>query len=390
VGTAHISQASVDEVREVIAREQPTVVAVELDQARFTALTEPEAWKQTKLTDLIKQGRAFLLLAQAFLGSYQRRLGERFGVQPGAEMLAAIEESKSRNIELALADRDIGITLKRAWGRMGVREKMRISWEFMKALTGAAEAEDAEKEMKPEDLLQEDALTLMMEELSQVAPSVSDVLVKERDAYLAGRIREAAQKAGDGKVVAVIGAGHLRGVESYLKEPSRIPEAATLETLPEKFPWGKVVAYGLFAFFLGVFAVLAYEVFVGGRIQCLASLQGLALQWVLLKGGLAGLGAILALGHPLTILVAFVMAPLSPFHPQLSSGILAGLTEAKFRPPRVEDYEGISKLTRLRDFWRNRFTRVLLVAALVNVGSTIATIVLASTFVSALGCLATG
>ncbi|MCA1814438.1 MAG: TraB/GumN family protein [Halobacteriales archaeon] len=372
VGTAHISQASVNEVREVIAREQPKVVAVELDAARYKALTEPEAWKQTKLVDIIKQGRAFLLLAQTFLGSYQRRMGERFGVQPGAEMLAAIEEAKQRNAELVLADRDIGVTLKRAWARMGAREKSRISWEFMKALTGAAEAMEDERgpaEMNPDELLKEDALSMMMEELSAFAPSVSTVLVKERDAYLAGRIREAAAKAGDGKVVAVIGAGHLRGVEQHLQNPAHIPEAAGLETIPKSFPWAKLVGALFIVAFLGVFAFLGWQIVFAGRVDCIPTLQSLLTNYVIIKGGLAALGALLAFGHPLAVLTAFVAAPLAPLHPAFSSGLMAAYVQAKFKPPRVEDYEALSKLTRLRDFWTNRLTRALLVAALVNVGS---------------------
>lgn len=389
VGTAHISAESVKEVREVIARERPRVVAVELDDARYKALTEPDRWKQTKLVDIIKQGKAFLLLAQAFLASYQRRLGEKFGVQPGAEMLAAIDEAKARGSELVLADRDIGITLKRAWERMGLRERFRITWEFMKALTGAAEAMEDPKsgeEMKPEDLLKEDALSLMMEELSAFAPSVSDVLVKERDAYLAGRIREAAQKADGGTVVAVIGAGHLRGVEQHLQHPEGIPDAASLETLPKKFPWGKVVAVGLFVLITGVFGYLGYQAFFGGSASCLASLKELAVQWFLLKGGLAALGAALALAHPLSILVAFVVAPFSPLHPTVSSGIMSGLTEATLRSPRVQDYESLSRLERVRDFWRNRFTRVLLVAAFTNLGSTAATVLLLPRVIGGLSC----
>lgn len=376
-------------MREVIAREQPRVIAVELDESRYKALMEPERWKQTKLVDVIKQGKAFLLLAQAFLGSYQRRLGEKFGVQPGSEMLAAIDDAKAGNMELVLADRDIGVTLKRAWGRMGLREKFRITWEFMKALTGAAEAMDDPRkaeEMNPDDLLKEDALSLMMEELSAFAPSVSDVLVRERDAYLAGKIRTAAEKAGDGKVVAIIGAGHLKGVEAHLKNPDGIPEAATLETLPQKFPWGKTIAWGLFAAIIGVTGYLLYQSLYGGRAECLTNLQDLAIQWVLITGAFSAVGAAVALAHPLSILVAFVGAPIATIHPLVATGWLSGLTEAYVRQPSVADYEGLSKMTGLRDFWKNRVTRVLLVAALTNIGAMIATTWLLPKLVGALSC----
>jgi pheromone shutdown-related protein TraB len=377
VGTAHISAASVAEVREVIAREQPRVVAVELDQARYGALTEPDQWKQTRLVDVIRQGKAFLLLAQAFLASYQRRLGEQFGVQPGAEMLAAIEEAKAKDMQLVLADRDIGVTLRRAWGRMGLREKFRITWEFMKALTGAAEAMDAPKDGKkgeaplnPDDLLKEDALSLMMDELSAFAPSVSDVLVKERDAYLAGKIRAAAAEAGEGKVVAVIGAGHLKGVQAHLQAPQGIPAAETLETLPQKFPTGKAIAWALMVLVLGAFAWLGWR---GMQTGNFAALQDALLQWTLITGGFSAIGAALALAHPVSIAVAFVAAPFATIHPLIATGWFSGLSEAWLRQPTVGDYEGLSKMRGVRDFWRNRVTRVLLVAALTNLGAMVGT-----------------
>lgn len=373
MGTAHISKASVEEVREVIAREQPSVVAVELDEARFKALTEPDRWKQTKLVDVLRDGRAFLLLAQAFLSSYQRRLGEKFGVQPGSEMLAAIDEQKSRGAQLVLADRDIGVTLRRAWGRMGLREKSRITWEFMKALTGAAEAIDDPRkaeEMNPDDLLKEDALSLMMEELSAFAPSVSDVLVKERDAYLAGKIREASAQAGEGKVVAVIGAGHLKGVEAHLKAPEGIPAAKSLEDLPRKFPWGKAIGWALLVFVLGVFVYLGWQGVQSGNFD---KLQEALIQWTLVTGTFSAIGAALALAHPVSIVVAFVAAPFATIHPLIATGWFSGLSEAYLRQPTVGDYEGLSQMNGLRDFWKNRVTRVLLVAALTNIGAMIGT-----------------
>lgn len=372
VGTAHISARSVEEVREVIASEAPAIVAVELDEARYRALTDPDRWKSTRLVDVLRQGKAFLLLAQAFLASYQRRLGERFGVQPGTEMLAAIEEAQQRGARLVLADRDIAVTMKRAWARMGLREKLRVSWEFMKALTGAAELEDGKKgeELKPDDLLKEDALSLMMEELSAFAPSVSEVLVRERDAYLAGRIREAASGADGGTVVAVLGAGHLRGVEAYLREPERIPAAAGLEALPRRFPVGKALAWGLFALILGGIAVLAWR---GAQTGNFAQLADFLLQWTLVTGTFSAIGAAAALAHPASIAVAFLAAPFATIHPLVATGWFSGLTEAVVRQPTVRDYEGLSQLRTVRDFWRNRVTRVLLVAALTNVGAMIGT-----------------
>src|SRR5439155_27292440 len=186
VGTAHVSKESVNEVREVIQRVRPKVVAVELDANRRTALVDKKRFEQTPMTDLLRSGKSSFILAQSMLASYQRRMGAKLGVEPGAEMLAALMEAEAAGAEVALVDRDIGVTLRRAYALMGFREKMRLAWEMLKSLVGAED----EEEIDVEEILKEDVLSSMMGELAEMAPSVARVLVHERDAYLASNIHE--------------------------------------------------------------------------------------------------------------------------------------------------------------------------------------------------------
>ncbi|HVL87992.1 MAG TPA: TraB/GumN family protein [Candidatus Thermoplasmatota archaeon] len=363
VGTAHVSPESVAEVRREIAARRPAVVCVELDEHRARALSDPK-WRETPLLDVIRDGKAFVLLAQAFLASWQRRLGERYGVKPGAEMLAGMQEAEKVGASVELSDRDIGVTLKRAWARMGFREKLRLAWEFLKALTGA----DADgREVEVEELLKEDVLSSMMEEFSRMAPSISEVVIRERDAYLAGRILEARERAKGRPVLAVVGAGHLKGIQRHLDAPESIPERASLETVPERFPWGKAIGYGLAIGILALFAWLGYGALTDP--VKLAKLQEALLMFVLVTGSFSALGAAAALAHPYSILAAFSTAWFATIHPGIATGWISGYVELQKRKPTVADYEGLSTLAGLGDFYRNKITRVLLVTALTNVGA---------------------
>jgi len=364
VGTAHVSEKSVQEVREAIAAHEPDIVAVELDDNRFKALTDKRRFEETPITELLKGGKSFFILAQTLLASFQRRMGAKQGVEPGAEMLAAVEEARARGKEIVLADRDIGITLKRAWALMGFREKMRLSWEFMKSLVGVEEEEDIEVD----EMLEEDVLTVMMDELSEAAPSVSQVLVKERDVYLAKRIHEASQK---GKVVAVVGAGHMRGIQQYLAAPETLPaDTKALEVVPEKrFQWGKMLGWALTVAVIGVLLYQLYEaVFVSGDFS---NFINYALTWIAFTGVLSALGALVARGHPLSIATAFAAAPMTTLHPALAAGWFAGIVEAKFRTPTVGDFQAISHMQTVGQFWNNRVMRVLLVTAFTNIGASV-------------------
>lgn len=368
IGTAHISKESVEEVRQAIEKYKPAVVAVELCQSRYKALTEKDRWENTPVTQLLRSNRAFLILAQTFLSSIQRRLGKEYGVEPGSEMIAACDEAKKQNLEIALVDRDITITLKRAWRKMGFREKFRIAWEFLKGMVGYDE-EDLE-DLDLEELMKQDVITAMMQEFGEFAPSAANVLIHERDTYISKKILDASAK---GRVVAVVGAGHLNGIKEHLEHTEQLPSDLTpLEEVPKKrVNWTKVIAVAIPTIF---FVLMAYVVVTTGE-NAWNSIANLFLWWFLLHGILAAIGAASARGHPLSIGVAFIAAPFTSFQPFFRSGWLAGLVEAKFRMPLVKDFRELSKIETMKEFFRNKVIHLLMVVALTNVGSIIATVI---------------
>jgi pheromone shutdown-related protein TraB len=365
VGTAHISKDSVREVKNAIKKYNPDVVAVELCSKRYEALTKKDQWENTPITALLKANKAYLVLAQTFLASIQRRLGKEYGVEPGSEMIAAIKEAKKQNIEVALVDRDITVTLKRAWRRMGVREKFRLSWEFLKALIGY-DTEELEK-LDLKELMKEDVISAMMKEFGEIAPSVSDVLIYERDKYIAKKILDESRKKG--RIVAVVGAGHLNGIKEYLKKKKFDIDLKKLEEVPRKrFSIMKTIAYAVPVL---VVALIAYLAVTGGWNVAAEAI----LAWILINGFLSALGALIARGHPFSIITAFLAAPITSLNPALAAGWFAGLVEAKMRTPMVKDFQGLSKIDSVKDFLNNRVIRLLMVVALANLGSMIGTFV---------------
>jgi pheromone shutdown-related protein TraB len=419
VGTAHILKESVLEVEEAIKEHQPRIVAVELDQKRFEALTKKQQWEEASIFKIIKEGKAYLLMAQIFLASIQRRLGKEYGVEPGSEMLAAINAAEEGDLEVALVDRDITITMKKAWVGMGLREKLRLFWEFNKALIGFYD----EEEVDIEELMKEDIITTMVEELKEIAPSVTEVLIFERDAYIAKKLHELSR---EGKVVGVVGAGHLNGIKENLKNIDKTPSFEELEEIPSpKFRIGSaIVASIVFLLFGGwilnlfypdysrildlYFLNLTFPILVGavigaasgfilggkvgpkslglfipiflailvGYLLCIGDwerLQTMFLYWFLINGLLSAIGAALAGGHPITVFTAFVAAPFTSLNPSVAAGWFAGLVEAKLRTPTVKDFQEMSTYETMRQYFRNRVFRILMVMALANLGSTIGT-----------------
>jgi pheromone shutdown-related protein TraB len=365
VGTAHVSPKSVDEVEDAIEEIQPEAVCVELDETRLQALRDPNAWAELPVLDLIREGKGPQLLAQVLLSSYQRRIGEETGVRPGQELLTAVEAAEGIDAEVVLADRDVGTTLRRAFQAMPLREKGRVAWEMIKA-TFAEEDEDGFEAEDVDELLEEDALTQAMEEMAELAPSASHVLIDERDAYMSTRILDAAEEI-DGPIVAVVGAGHLRGVEAALREQRRANLEVLESTDSSRFPWGKALAWGLTAIVLGLFALLGYEALFGtGDLDTL----GLGIFWYYVLSGIpASLGALVAGGGILTIIVAFLASPLTSLNPAVAAGWFAGAVEAWRREPTVGDVEGLSEIYTFSDMRENGLVRVILIAALVNLGS---------------------
>jgi len=364
IGTAHISKDSVDEVKSAIEKYKPDIVAVELCKKRHEALTQKDKWENTPITSLLKSNKAYLVLAQTFLSSIQRRLGKEYGVEPGSEMIAALKEAKKRNIEIALIDRDITVTLKRAWRKMGIREKFRLSWEFMKALVGYDDEELEELDLK--ELMKQDVISSLMKEFGEIAPSVSNVLIHERDQYIAKKILDESHK---GKIVAVVGAGHLEGIEKHLKKKTLDVDLKKLEEVPRKrFSIMKAIAYAVPVIVIGLFA---YLILTGSWERAADAL----FWWIVINGSLSAIGALIARGHPFSILTAFVAAPITSLNPALAAGWFAGFVEAKMRTPLVKDFQGLSKIDSTKDFLNNRVIRLLMVVALANVGSMIGTVI---------------
>lgn len=368
VGTAHISEKSVEEVKKIIQEEKPDIVAVELCKKRHKAITEKEQWENTPIKNLLKSNNAYLMLSQTFLSSIQRKLGKDHGVEPGSEMIAAMKVAEDKKLDVALVDRDITVTLKRAWRKMGIREKFRISWEFLKAIIGFDEEEIEELDL--EELMDQDMISTLMEEFGKIAPSVSTVLIKERDQYLAKRILEESNKGK--KVVAVVGAGHLQGIQKYLEEPGFDVDLKELEHIPKKkIKITKIFAYMIPILFIGLIAGLLY--FRGETAY--SQIKDILLWWILINGSLSALGAAIARAHPLTIAAAFLAAPLTSLNPAIAAGWIAGYVEAKVRSPVVKDFQQLRELEGLRDFWNNRVIRLLLVVAFANLGSMFGTFI---------------
>lgn len=356
VGTAHVSQASVEMVREVIAAELPDTVCVELDHQRHKALRNPHHWEKLNLIEIIRQGQAPFLCANLALSAYQKRMGLHTGVRPGAELAAAAEEAEARNLTVRLVDREIRTTLLRAWRRAGFWKKMSLLATLLAGLFEKQTIDEAELAR----LRETDTLTALLDELAQVLPTVKTILVDERDLFMANEIRHAPGQ----RIVAVVGAAHLPGISARLAAPSPPPEViAELSVIPEAGSAGKLLQWLIPGLVVGVFV---FGFFAGD----MSKLSSAAIGWILATGGLSALATAAALGHPLTILSAFVAAPVTTLHPAIGVGFVTGLVQAFLVAPTVKDMERVGDdIVTVRGWWRNRMTRVLLVFFLSNLGA---------------------
>jgi len=354
IGTAHVSKESVKVVEEQIAEWKPDVVAIELCSSRAEALKHDRRLDQEGLRKVIKEGKAPLILFQSMLAAEQRKLGMDEGVQPGAELLTAMKTAEANEIEVALVDRDIQITLRRAWRKMGFREKFRI----LRSLV--ASDDESEDDIQVEELLSNtDLLTELMEELKKVAPSAGEVLVDERDRYLATKIQQQRSK---GKVLAVIGAGHLSGVSAILNQQPLDSNLGDLEFVPKANPLWKVLMWGIP---LMVFGLVGYFLYTGER----QGLYQMLTTWTIFNAALAAICCALARGHPLAVLTAAIASPITSLNPALAAGWFAGYVQMIVREPSAKDLKDFLKLDEMKLFWSNKAGRVLLVVALTNLGS---------------------
>ena len=366
VGTAHISSTSVALVRQQIEDWEPDLVAVELCESRKASLLEPEVLENEDLLKILNDGKSHMILLQSALAAEQRRMGIAEGEKPGAELLAAIEAAEAADVPVELVDRDVVITLRRAWSKMGLREKWRVMDAFL--------WQEDDDEASVEELLEDsDMLSNLMEEAREVAPGAGSVLIDERDAFIAGRLQ---QIRGKGKVLAVVGAGHLNGVVHQLGEPamestSRLTE---LNEEPRKPILPKLLVVAIPILFFSVVGWLAYT----GQ---LSDLRRSAEIWLAVNAGLTGLGIIIARGHPLSVIIGALASPLTSLNPFVAAGWVAGYTQLKVDAPIGKDAQDFLALDEVSLFWKNRVGKVLLVTALGNLGS------VAGTWIAAAGIL---
>jgi pheromone shutdown-related protein TraB len=350
VGTAHVSKDSAREVKELIEQEKPDSVCVELCSARYNSINNPNKWKNMDIITIIKQKKALLLLANLILSSFQKRLAQQLGINPGQEMIQAISSAKEINAHLVLADRDIQVTFTRVWKKLSLWGKMRIL--FMLVFSMFSKEKISEEEI--ERLKSEDILTAALSELARSFPQLKNTLIDERDQYLAEKIK----LAPGNKVIAIVGAGHIPGIK---KEIDKEHDLIALIKIPSTSNYIKVLVWGIP---LAIIAIIA-STFTYSHPAGFEQIT----QWFLWNGSLSALGALIAMAHPLSILTAFVVAPFSSLNPLLAAGWFAGIAEALIRRPRVEDFELLGNITTLKDFFHNRVTKILLVVALANLGS---------------------
>ena len=346
IGTAHISQVSKDLVRATIEAEAPDTVCVELDEGRLKSIKEPDRWKKTDLKQVIKNKQLGTLIANLVLGSYQKRMGAQTGVKPGSELKEAVDCAEGRGAELVLADRDIKITLRRTWAC--------TPWYRKLSLLGGLFASIFDKtEVSEEDLAkikEQDALSAMMQDFGKSFPEVKQVLIDERDQFLASKIRNAPGK----KIVAVVGAGHMNGIAKIIEEDRELPSEESISVIPKSAPIWKIIGWAI------PVAIIASIIAVGVHAG-FEKAGELSLQWAMLTGGGAMLGTVIAGGHPVTILVALVAAPFTGLTPLIGVGFFTALTQVYMRPPRVSEMETLADdIWQVRRWWKNRVTRVIL------------------------------
>lgn len=357
IATAHVSMESVELVKKVIAEEQPDSVCIELDEERYQNIQNPKAWENTDIVQIIKQHKVGFLIANLILGAYQKKMAKKLNTRVGGEMLQGIESAKEAGANLVLADRSIQTTFLRIWRKMNFWKKAKLLGIFIFSADDDSEISDEDLQ----NMLQEDMLESAISSMKDEFPQIGEILIHERDQYLATKIREAPGK----KVAAVLGGAHVPGIKKEIFKEQNIEE---LSVVPPKSLFSKIAGWIIPAIITGIFV---YSFALGVQ----TGLRQLSL-WVLWTGTLAALFAILTLAHPLSILTAFIAAPITTLHPLLACGWFAGLVEATIKKPTVEDIQNIhTDILSLKGYFKNRFLKTILVIFMTNIGASIGTFV---------------
>ncbi len=356
VGTAHVSKTSAEQVKQVIEAEMPDSVCIELDEQRYQSILDKDKWKKMDIFKVIKEKKATLLLMNLAISSFQNRIASQLGIQAGQEMLQGIESAKEVGAELVLADRDIQTTFARIWNNVGFWGKQKLLLEIIYSIF----SKETITEEDLEELKKQDTIHAILNEFTTSFPQLKVPLIDERDQYLAQKIKEAPGK----KIVAVLGAAHVPGVTREIKKDH---DLAKLTERPPKSKIPKIIGWAIPVLIIGLILYTFFTNPSAGLQQTIA--------WTLWNGSLAAIGATIALGHPLSILTAFIAAPITSLNPLLAAGWFAGLVQAVLKKPSVEDFENLSKdVYSVKGFWRNKVTRILLLVIFANLGSSLGTI----------------
>ncbi|MBC5635390.1 TraB/GumN family protein [Ornithinibacillus sp. BX22] len=357
IGTAHVSKTSAEQVKQVIELEQPDSVCVELDEQRYKSITEGNKWKETDIFQIIKDRKTTLLLMNLAISSFQKRMASQFGINPGQEMIQGIESAKEINANLVLADRNIQTTFSRIWRGIGLKGKLMLLTQVIASIfTRETISEEELEKMKSQDMIDS-----MLQEFTESFPRLKKPLIDERDQYLAQKIKEA---PGD-KIVAVLGAAHVPGIKEQIKQDH---DLKTLSQLPPKSKIPKIIGWTIPLLIITLIVLTFMTDQQAGWVQIVS--------WILWNGSLSALGTLIAFGHPLAVLTAFIAAPITSLEPFLAAGWFAGFVQAYFKRPNVQDFENLSNdVHSLKGFWNNKVTRVLLVVIFANIGSSIGTFI---------------
>lgn len=358
IGTAHVSRHSAQLVEKTILENNPDTVCVELCATRLGAIRDTDRWRNMDIIKIIREKKALMLFMNLVLASFQKKIADRFGIRPGQEMINAVEAAGKTGALIRPSDREIQTTLSRVWRGMGFWAKLKLLFSFVFSFGES----DNIKEEDIERMKQEDILETLLSDVKKTHPIIERVLIDERDRYLAESIRTAPGE----KILAVVGAAHVPGIKKYITTDAPI-DLSELDTIPKAGPFGKIMKWLVPGLILVLFAT-------GFLMEGKSAGTDMIWIWVAANGIFAGLGALLALAHPYTILSAVLAAPLTSLNPMIAAGWVSGLVEAFARKPKVRDLEAIPQdITSVRGFWRNNVTRILLVVVFTNLGSSIGT-----------------
>ena len=364
LGTAHVSPASVEAVKNMANSGDFDAIAVELCPARHQAMTKKQQWQEMDLYRIIREKKAGLVMANLALGAYQRRIAEQFGIEPGAELKAAADAAESHSVPLQIIDRDLATTLKRSYSAVPWHKRLMMTSGLILSTVSSEEIDEEQIEKLKEGDILESTFT----EFAEQSPELYEALIAERDRFMAARLRQDNVENAGQQVLVVVGAGHLVGLAKYLESDQRDPQAevAALSVLPKPKRWLKFIPW--------VIAAAVLSGFLLGFSRSPELGWQLVTMWVLINGGCAALGALIARGHPLTILSAMLAAPLTSLNPAVAAGMVTGLVESMLRKPKVSDLEKLrDDATTLKGWFKNPATRILLVFFFSNLGSAIGT-----------------